>query len=101
MHARTRIQEQQLPRWTTAAIERVVLGEELVVACDLLAGERVLEVGVEPHRRAAVRRQARDRGADARVLILPERERLVVERAAQVACLQRSLAVVPLREICV
>src|SRR5437867_9961213 len=66
--------------------------EEVVIAREFPPGVGVFEVGVETHGRAAIGREFGDRRADAGAFILAERERLVVERAANVARLQSSLA---------
>ena len=92
-------QQREIGDRPIAPIQSVVPPEELVVLNDHIPRRRVGKPSVEPHRGTAVGRQFRDRGADTRALVFPQRERLVVESAADEAGLQRRVAEKTLREI--
>src|SRR5687767_9068437 len=77
---------------TIRAIQSLVSTKEVIVAREFSPRVGVLEVRVKTHGRAAVGREFCDRHADAGAFILAERERLVLERAADVARLQSGLA---------
>ena len=69
-----------------------MLAQEAVVAHDFQTRLGVFKVGVESHWRAAVGRQLGNGNTDAGAFIFAERERLVVESAADVARLQCGFA---------